>query len=88
MEPEPSTLNRAIQQLKTANAELQQVLLDHLDLRLDRLNEKMDMVLEEVGQHGVAHNRNKVSQNSLFSALSSRSPRSPRPKNRFLKHAT
>jgi len=86
MEPEPSTLNRAIQQLKTANAELQQILLDHLDLRLDRLNEKMDMVLEEVGQHGVAHNRNKVSQNSLFSALSSRSPRSPRPKNRFLKH--
>lgn len=90
MEPEPSTLNRAVQQLKTANAELQQVLLDHLDLRLDRLNEKMEMVLEEVGQHGVPHKRNKTSQNSLFSALSSRSPRSPRPKNRFvaLKHAT
>jgi len=89
MEPEPSTV-QAVQQLKTANAELQ-VLLDHLDLRLDRLNEKMDMVLEEVG-HGVPHKGNKTSrssvQSSQFSALSSRSPRSPRPKNRFvaLKH--
>ena len=88
MESEPSTVE-AVQQLKTANAELQ-FLLDHLDLRFDRLNEKMDIVLEEVG-HGMPP-RGKTSRNSQFSAVSSRSARSPRSKNhnRFgiLKHAT
>ena len=95
MESEPYSTVEAVQQLKTANAFELQFLLDHLDLRFDRLNEKMDIVLEEVG-HGMPPrgktSRNSVQSSGQFSAVSSRSARSPRSKNhnRFgiLKHAT